>query len=307
MSPILLGVIPVFALIALGWGLKASSFLKPEDWPPIERLAYFALYPGFLVPTIWAADFTASSVGTAGAAAVLCVIVVSGLAVLAKPLLGQTDPAFTSVFQGVVRWNGFVFLPVVGAVFGAEGLAAAAVVLGVLIPVVNVLCVLVLSKWGEGMGGGWRLVGRSLLVNPIIWSCAVGTGLNLLRVPPVDPLHSTLELVGGAAIPLGLVIAGAGLSFRDAAARPLTIAGVTAVKLIVMPLAMWWVTRLMGGDQLAQGVALCCGAAPGAAASYVLARQMGGDAPLMAGVVAFTTAGSAVTIPLLLGVFQAVG
>jgi len=301
-SPILLGVIPVFALIALGWGLKATGFLRQESWPPIERLAYFALYPGFLVPTIWGADFSGLSAGTAGLAAVACVLAVGGLGVLAKPFLKQTDAAFTSVFQGLVRWNGFVFLPVVQAVFGQEGLATAAVVLGILIPVVNVLCVLVLSRWGEGQGGGWRMVGRSLMVNPIIWSCAAGTLLNVLHVPPADPLHSTLELVGDAAIPLGLVIAGAGLSFRDAAMRPWVIGGVTAVKLVVMPLMMWGLTRLLGGDALAQGVALCCGAAPGAAASYVLARQMGGDAPLMAGIVAFTTAGSAVTIPALLAV-----
>jgi hypothetical protein len=61
---------------------------------------------------------------------------------------------------------------------------------------------------------------------------------------------------------------------------------------------------LLGGDPLAQGVALLCGAAPGAAASYILARQMGGDAPLMAGIVALTTVGSAFTIPLLLTLFH---
>jgi predicted permease len=51
------------------------------------------------------------------------------------------------------------------------------------------------------------------------------------------------------------------------------------------------------------GVALLCGAAPGAAASYLLARQMGGDAPLMAGVVALTTVVSALSIPILLALF----
>ena len=66
-----------------------------------------------------------------------------------------------------------------------------------------------------------------------------------------------------------------------------------------------FVRFLFGGDPLSQGVALACGSAPGAAASYVLARQMGGDAPLMAGIVAFTTLASVVTIPLLLLLFIA--
>ena len=44
--------------------------------------------------------------------------------------------------------------------------------------------------------------------------------------------------------------------------------------------------------------------APGSAASYILARQMGGDAPLIAGVIALTTVGSAVVIPILLALFH---
>ena len=304
MSAILLGVVPVFALIALGWALKASGFLKDESWRPVERLAYFAFYPGFLIPTIWAADFSGGAAPAAGGAAMVSVALIGGVVLLLRPLLNQTGPAFTSVFQGAIRWNGFVFLPLVRAVFGQEGLALAAVVLGVLIPVVNVMCVLVLSRWGEGQGAGWSAVSRSMVANPVIWSCAVGLALNLAGAPPLEPFYATLGLLGDAALPLGLVIAGAGLSFRDAAMRPIVIGATTAVKLLVMPLLMWWFTRLFGGDTLAQGVALCCGAAPGAAASYVLARQMGGDAPLMAGIVAFTTAGAAITIPLLLTVFH---
>jgi predicted permease len=76
------------------------------------------------------------------------------------------------------------------------------------------------------------------------------------------------------------------------------------VKLLVLPLLMWTFTGLAGGDETAQGIALLVGSAPGAAASYVLARQMGGDAPLMAGIVAFTTAASLLTIPALLILFH---
>ena len=67
---------------------------------------------------------------------------------------------------------------------------------------------------------------------------------------------------------------------------------------------MWGLCIAYGGDQTAQAIALLCGASPGAAASYILARQMGGDAPLMAGVVALTTVGSAMSIPILLTLFH---
>jgi predicted permease len=202
-----------------------------------------------------------------------------------------------------VRWNSFVFLPVVVAVFGRDGLATAAVVIGALVPVINVMSVLVLAQWGAGQGGGWRLAGRALARNPIILSCAAGLALNMLRVPTFG-VDDALGLLGDGALPLGLLVAGAGLNFAAAAARPVTIGIVCAVKLLLMPVLMWGLCRAFGGDQLAQGVALACGSAPGAAAAYGLARQMGGDAPLMAGIVAFTTLASVVTIPLLLLLFR---
>ena len=303
MNGLLTGIVPVFAMIALGWGLKQIRFLVDDGWRAVERLTYFVFYPAFLVPAVWGADFSAGTAGPVALSTIGVSFLVVALTVAAKPALGLPDPSFTSVLQGVVRWNGFVFLPVAAAVFGPAGLGTAAVAFGVLAPALNVVCVLALARWGAGQGGGWRLAVRSLGRNPIIWACGIGATLNLTDLPTHPLLDGVFELMGPGAIALGLITAGAGLSFRYAAARPVTIATVAAIKLLVLPVAMFWLCGWLGGDRTAQGVALLAGAAPGAAASYVLARQMGGDAPLVAGVVAFTTVASAATIPLLLGLF----
>jgi predicted permease len=299
-SAVLAGVLPVFALIALGWGLKAGGFMPAATWAPVERLTYFVFYPGFLIPAIWAADFGGSA-GALGLATIGAVSTLGGIAIAVRRWLPLDGPAFTSVFQGVTRWNSFVFLPVVALLFGDEALGPAAVVLGALIPFVNVASVLVLSKWGAGQGGGWGEALRSLLRNPVLWACTAGGLLNASGLRPTGVLNDGLELVSAAALPLGLLVAGSGLDFANVRARPRVIAGVSVVKLLVLPLLMWGYCRALGGDELAQGLALTCGSAPGAAASYVLARQMGGDAPLMAGIVAFTTVAALVTLPLVLG------
>ena len=303
MTALLTGVVPVFAMIALGWGLKWRAFLSDDGWRAVERLTYFVFYPAFLIPAVWRADFSGGAAGPVALGTVGAAMVVAGLTVLAKPALRLSDPAFTSVFQGVIRWNGFVFLPVAGAVFGPTGLGVAAVAFGVLAPALNVVCVLVLARWGAGQGGGWRLALSSLARNPIIWACGLGAALNLTGMPKPDLVMGVFDLMGPGAIALGLITAGAGLSFRYAASRPVLMLTVTAIKLILLPLAMYWLTGALGGDRMAQGLALLAGASPGAAASYVMARQMGGDAPLMAGVVALTTVVSAFTIPVLLAVF----
>jgi len=303
MNALLTGVVPVFAMIALGWGLKKRAFLDDDGWRAVERLTYFAFYPAFLIPAVWRADFAGGAAGPVAMATVAVALTVALLTVLAKPLLRITDPAFTSVFQGVIRWNGFVFLPVAGALFGPAGLGVAAVAFGVLAPALNVVCVLVLARWGAGQGGGWRLALSSLLRNPIIWACGIGAALNLSGAPRPALVMATFDLMGPGAIALGLITAGAGLSFRYAASRPVLMLTVTAIKLIVLPVGMYWLAGVLGGDRMAQGLALLAGASPGAAASYVMARQMGGDAPLMAGIVALTTVASAFTIPILLATF----
>ena len=304
MSGLLTGIVPVFAMIALGWTLKVRGLLADEGWRAVERLTYFVFYPAFLVPAVWKADFSAGTAGPVALSTIGVSFVVALLTLAAKPALKISDPSFTSVFQGVIRWNGFVFLPVAGAVFGTAGLGTAAVAFGVLAPALNVICVLALARWGAGQGGGWRLALRSLARNPIIWACGVGAALNLTGLQSNRVLDGVFGMMGPGAIALGLITAGAGLSFRYAAARPLLIAGISAIKLLLLPVAMFYVCGWLGGDRTAQGIALLAGAAPGAAASYVLARQMGGDAPLVAGVVAFTTVASAATIPVLLAAFR---
>lgn len=307
MNPILLGVIPVFSIIGIGWGLKVSRVIPEETWGPIERLAYFVFYPGFLIPAAWKADFSGGSAGALGGSTILAVCIMA-LAVLAcRPFLKISGPAFTSVFQGALRWNSFVFIPLAVALFGEKGSGLAAIVLGSLIPAINIFSVLVMAKWGEGQSRGLRGALMGLAVNPVIWSCIIGLSLNVLRVPQFPIVMSGLKLLSDAALAIGLVVAGGGLSFTYALSRPWLIASVSAAKLIVMPLLMLTLCRLLGGNEMAQGIAVICGSAPTAAAAYILSRQMGGDARLMAGIVAFSTVGSLVTIPLLLTVFQVHG
>ena len=150
----------------------------------------------------------------------------------------------------------------------------------------------------------WAGLLKAMVRNPILMACLIGLLFNFAGVPPFPVLARTLDLRGGAALPLGLIVAGAGLSFAEVARRRLTIGAVSFIKLVITPPLMWGLCRLYGGDATAQGIALMCCAAPGAAASYILARQMGGDAPLMAGIVALTTVGSAVGIPVVLALFH---
>ena len=307
-ATILNGIVPVFLLIVLGYGLKKSGFLPLNVWGPIEKFAVYVLYPGFLIPAIWHADLGGFAAGPVSLAVVGSLLIGSAVGFGLNPILNLPGPTFTSVFQGLIRFNSFVFIPIAAVIFGDRATAIAAVAISALIPASNMISILVLAQWGEPEGEQpartplW--MAKTLVTNPIFASCLIGLSLNFLKVPSIPFAERSLTMLGQAAIPTGLILAGAGLSFGYVFRKPILVTSVSLFKVLVMPVLAWGICYALGGDALAQGVALACGAAPCAAAAYVQARHMGGDAPLMAGIVAMTTTVSAFTMPLLLTVFH---
>lgn len=307
---VFMAVWPIFLLIGLGYGLKKTSLLPDAGWRGVERFAVYVLYPGFLVPSIWHAPLG----DTATLPMTLAVLGAVGLTILLgiglKPVLTRfgfnlTNPSFSSVFQGLIRFNNFVFIPVIVALYGQEVLGLAVIAISLMIPLVNAACIIALMHWGEPADGkpyprGVMGVLKTLMTNPIFASCVVGLALNILRVPPLLGVDKALKLLGEAAIPVGLILAGAGLSFAYARQRPVLITAISLYKLIALPLLGLILAQVFGADARAQAIVVGVCAAPSAAAGYVLARHMGGDAPLMAAVIALTTTLSVITMPLLL-------
>ena len=83
--------------------------------------------------------------------------------------------------------------------------------------------------------------------------------------------------------------------------RPSLSASVTVfLKLILMPvlaiaLALWFG---LSGSNLA--IVAACSAVPASSSAYVLARQMRGDAPLLAQIITLQTILAAVTMPIVI-------
>jgi malonate transporter and related proteins len=210
LTALIAGILPVFLMIALGYGLRKSGFLPDEAWRPIEKLSINIFYPSFLIPAIWHADLAGGGATVAGSAAVGATLIVAAATLAAKPLITLDGPAYTSVFQGVIRWNSFVFVPVIQSIYGSEGTALAAVAIAFIIPVTNIACVAVLARWGA-LHREPSVLGllKSMIANPILLACLIGLALNFLRVPLIPGLSEVMDLLGAAALPLGLIVAGA--------------------------------------------------------------------------------------------------
>jgi predicted permease len=292
-------LLPVFILIVIGWGVRAANIVTAEAFGQVNRFGYFVLYPAFLFTLSSTADLSGGEAGpfVLGVLAGFAVMIVMMLAT--RPFFGADEgPAFTSVFQGSVRWNGFVLLAAAPALYGPNGPHLIGVAFGPLVLIVNLTCVIVLARWGKNGANGVRAIIDQVVGNPLILSCAAGLLAQLLHVRATGPLATTLNLLAAAAMPIAIVCVGSGLDFRAVRAARVKVGAASFFKLLVAPAVMWGAATLCGASPLTAAVAAGVGSTPTAAAGYTLSREMGGDSQLMAAIITATTLLSFITMPI---------
>ena len=301
MNDVVAGLAPVFILIALGWAARAGKLATAEAFGVVNRFGYFVLYPAFLFSLISQASFAGQGaapflIGVLGGVAIAV-----ALALSLRLLFRGDGPAFTSVFQGSIRWNGFVLLAAALPLYGQSGLDLIGLAFGPIVLTINIVSVTVLARWGAARATSWRAVFDQIIANPLILSCAAGLLANAAGLRDLGPLTYALDLLGDAAMPIAIICVGAGLDFKALRRAGPHVLTASAMKLAVMPAILFATATAAGADPLGAAVAAGLGATPTAAAGYTLAREMGGDAQLMAAIITATTLLSLITMPLAIG------
>lgn len=302
MLTIALSLAPIFLLIMIGHAMKRWQFVPDAFWAPAEKVTYYITFPALLTANLARADLSGLAWGPVALVCAGASIAIGLGAFLLRPLTGTTAPGFTTVFQGSIRPNTYVGLAGAAALFGDEGVTVTAICIAAVVPLVNVLAVIVLTRVVPGRDGpGLSAVAKGIVTNPIIVACAIGIALNLLSWPLPPVLGPLLDILGRAALPLGLLAVGAGLALGGlrSAGRPVLIS--SALKLAALPAAAALALAMMGVDDAAVvGTVVLYAGLPCSASAYVLARQMGGDAPMMATLITFQTLAAVITLPLAL-------
>jgi len=290
---------PILVPILIGFALKRARFLPEESWAGLEKLTYFVLFPCLLVHTL-------GSQSVSGIPWFGMMIVVAGTLFAAAGVLvawhwnrdSVTGPGFTSIFQGGVRFNTYIALAVAQGFFGGEGLAMGAVAAGFMIVLINLLCIAALAFWGSKTIRGFVPVTRAVLGNPLILGCAAGWTLSLSGVGVSGVTADILDVLGRAALPFGLLAVGAALRPRAVRGhlKPAVISSL--VQFGLKPLVAALLIGVTGLQGAVSGALLIALVTPTATSSYILARQLGGDAPAMASIITFQTLAAFLVMPL---------
>lgn len=296
---------PLFLLILTGVVLRRLRFPDPQFWHGAERFIYFLLFPAMLISTLATADFgQVAFSGMISLLAGLLILLAAGLWLL-RNRLGLDLPSFSSVFQGSLRFNTYVGLAGAAALYGEAGITAAAVAIAIMVPLVNILCVLMfVGCGGSGQSGLWGAM-RALLKNPLLLGCIIGIALNASGIGLPGWSRDTLALAGQAALPLGLIAVGVALQLEALPGTGAAFWQACVIKFGLLPLLALTAGWLLGLEEVELGVVVLFTALPTATSSYILARQMGGNAPLMAAVITGQTLLAMAVLPLWMSLLGA--
>jgi predicted permease len=303
----LAALMPVILVIASGYLIARTGIITGEQWRGVERLAYYVLFPAVLFRTISQADFNSFPTLNMGGSLLASILGMAFILLLARTTIERIwsigPERFTSIFQGTLRWNAMIALAIADNVAGDTGVAMLAVAMVFMIPVLNVASILVLSHYASGTTPSGAKILRDLYTNPFIVAIGAGVLMNVSGISLPFVIEDTLEIFSRAALPIGIICVGAGLDLGSLRRPGPALTMGTFLRPLFMPLLAFGFAMLFGVTGPALAVIIIASSVPCASNSYLLARQMGGDAKLMAEIITLQTLAATVTIPLALLLF----
>jgi hypothetical protein len=303
MSLIFSALIPVFALILIGYFFKRIKFPSHEFWPQADKLTYYILMPALLIYKLSNASLeTQNSFGFI-LSALLAIFFTMVVLIIINKIKPTNAKAFTSVVQGGIRFNTYVFLALSGAIFGNEGLVLSAILLTFTIPFINILCITIFAIYVTNDKLNFLYLLKSIITNPLIIACIIGGGINFIGIQLPLVLNNTLEILSKAALPMGLLSVGFGLVIKEIKAFKTELFISSFAKHLVLPLFIFLLGKYFALDDLMLSILVLFAVLPTASSSFILARQLGGDIGLMSSIITVQTLVSALFIIIFLKIF----
>ena len=280
---------PVFLVIALGFFARRRGLLPDAFTESANRLVYNIGIPLLIFSQVAPGDFS-RNFRPGQIAALLCAIVVTAaLGLLLATLLRLPPPTTLTFVQVCYHGNtGFIALAVLLYALGPAGLAAGSVLAGFTMLINNTLSLALFTFSPHHRRRLSRASLRSFLGNPIILATMLGLVLSALRVPLPSVLLRSIGFVSDMALPVALLIIGGSLSPAMRSRLPLAHL-VSVLKLAMLPALGVVFLRLVGAEAAATLPAVILLGSPAATLSYVMAREMNGDAELAAATVTVST------------------
>jgi predicted permease len=292
-------IIPIFAVVILGFMARKKGFMPPAFLDPANRIVYYLAIPALIFRSVSKASFLTEFNVTV----LLATLSAALMAYLGAWIIGRFTrwpPARIGTFiQCSAHGNlGYIGIPVAFYFIGQRGLAKASILAGFLMIMQNTLSVLALQAHSveeADTGKKIRDVAQKLIHNPIIISAAAGMLVSLFQIPLPSVFQRFLDILSGLAPPMSLLLIGAALSLQVMRKNLLSVLGSVAIKVLVLPVTglILFLMLDVRGEEYLPGLILL--ATPTATVAYVMAKEMHGDDQFAVAAISTSTIVSAFT------------
>lgn len=304
MSDVALNVLPVFALILLGWVLVRAGYLREELGEGLGEFVFRVAVPVLLFRTIAEADFAGGAPWRIWVAYFAGVAVTWAIAHLVATLGFRRDrrigvlAGVSAAFANTV----FIGLPLVSRVVGEDGLVAISVLLSVHLPTMMIAGTVLMeqAERKEGVREPQSLselllgIVRNLVRNPLVIGLFAGALFHTGGVPLVGPVKVMVDQIAGMAAPAALMSIGMALVRYKVAGNARIALAMTALKLLLLPGCVYVACRLLGLTPEWTAAMVLTASVPTGVNAWLLANHFG---------VGHALASSTITMTTALGVF----
>ena len=316
-------VAPIVLMVVLGYFLKKIKMIGKDFVFSGNRLVFRILLPVMLFKNVYEIEDIASFDFSHVFFSLAMILIVFIAAVLTSGFITKEGPKRGALIQGMFRSNyTLIGIPLVGSLFGNEGIAAAAVLSAFAIPLFNILAVSELLFFGKsGKRPSLLKIFVDILKNPLIQGVAAGFVALFIReifenheigfrLFDITFIEKTATYISSMATPLSLIVLGADFEFSSISSLKKEIIFGTAMRCGAVPLfclgtAFFFFRDNFDGAQFAAVTALFT--APVAVSSAPMAQEMGGDSSLAGQLVVWTTVCSAFSIFIASFIFKSAG
>ncbi|RJX68910.1 AEC family transporter [Vibrio sinensis] len=298
---------PICLMLVLGVIFKRIGLINDNFIEVGSKLVFQVTLPAMLFVSIVTAkhDFSAASqfIGFG----IISGIVFFLFTLISVRLFFKSSPDQGVIIQGGFRANtGIIGIAYVANAFGSSGVALGALYVAATTFLYNIQAVICLSPRGSVSGmQALKMMGKTLTKNPLIIAISLGLLFYVLAIPVPTVITEAGNYLSKMTLPLALLCTGGSLNLSALKAEKAAQWFASSYKLVIAPILITSVAYWIGFRGIELGILFFMNASPVAAASYVMARSMGGNSILAANIIAFTTVASTITCTIGVLILQA--
>lgn len=311
MLGVFLTVLPVFLLLAAGYGAVRAGYLPGGIADALNAYAVRLAVPALLFKAIAGLDF-----GEAFQPGMLVAFYAGALASFAAGLFGAhrlfgrrpgeaVAVGFSAMFSNTVLLG----LPILERAYGHDALPPGYAIVALHAPmlyIVGIVAMEAMRRDGSTPGDAARAAAKAILGNALMFGILAGAAVNLSGMPLPEPVAAAVSMLAASAIPAALVGIGASLTrYRISDELPETLM-VSALTLLLHPAIAFALTYWVFGLPVEYvRAAVVIAAMPPGMNVYVFALMYDRAVSLSASAILVATALSVITVTAWLALLNA--